>query len=137
MKPRIAYRIKSSPNNRRHICIDSKTEKEIINFLKQDQTRLNKFNVVIGSILEGVANSEVYGKEDVNKKCKDVTAIKLFKGGQNIRIYCKEVNTDGQNFYIIVSELLPKKKDEKASGEALKLIKKVASYEYTIAERPN
>lgn len=104
-------------------------------FLKEDEARLRKFNQVIEIILQGLRNSELYDKEEIDKKTKNVTAMKMFKGGQNIRLYCKEQHDENGIFYVIVAELLKKKKDQKVKGKTKSLIQTVGSYEYKVIER--
>ena len=104
-------------------------------FLKQDEARLRKFRQACDLILEGLRITEIYGREDIDKNCKGVTAIKMFKGGQNIRLYCKEQRINNKNFCVIVAKLLPKKKDQKVKGKVKSLIQTVANYEYEITER--
>lgn len=136
MAIRAAHILKSSEDGRRHICADSENWKEIKAFLKEDQKRLNKFWDICGLILQGLRNSELYDKENIDAKTKDVTAMKMFKRGQNIRLYCKEQKGINGTFYIIVAELLPKKKDQKVKGKSKALIQKVGSYEYQITSNP-
>jgi hypothetical protein len=132
---RIAHLIDSSTNNKRHVCIDKENEEEIMNFLKADPARLKKFKHIVKILLEGLRNSELYDKEEVSKKATDVTAMKLFKQGQNIRLYCKEQRTEQGVLCIIVAELLEKKKEEGLSKTTKNLIEKVGGYEYVIEER--
>jgi hypothetical protein len=132
---RLAYKIRSSKDLKRHVCIDVKNENEIMQFLKEDEARLRKFNQVIEIILQGLRNSELYDKEEIDKKTKNVTAMKMFKGGQNIRLYCKEQHDENGIFYVIVAELLKKKKDQKVKGKTKSLIQTVGSYEYKVIER--
>ncbi len=86
-------------------------------------------------ILQGIRNTELYDKEEIDSKSKNVTAMKMFKGGHNIRLYCKEQSNSEGKFYVIVSELVPKKKDRKVKGKIKTLIQTVGSYEYKIIER--
>lgn len=133
MVKRKAYIIKSS--NKRHVCIDAVNEEAIMKFLSEDPARMKKFKYAIDIILQGLRVTELYDKEEINANCKDVTAIKMFKHGQNVRLYCKEQNTGEGIFFVIVAELLPKKKDEKVKGKSKSLIQKVATYEYEITKR--
>jgi hypothetical protein len=133
---RQAYILKSSEDSKKHVCIDALNEVAIISFLKDDEARIKKFYHIVGIILKGLRISELYDKEDIDEQCENVTAMKMFKGGDNIRIYCKEQRDNNGTFYVIVSELLPKKKDQKVKGKVKQLIKKVGSYEYTIVPRP-
>ncbi len=135
MVQRLAYKIRSSADNKRHVCIDAENEKEIFSFLNADPARIKKFRQVVDIIIGGLRNSELYDKEEIDKKSKNVTAIKMFKGGQNIRLYCKEQRGDHGIFYVIVAELLEKKKDQKVKGRVKTLIQTVGNYEYKIIER--
>lgn len=132
---RTAYIIQSSPNSKRHICIDAENEIIILQFLNADAARVKKFRKIVEMILLGIRNTELYDKEEIDKSTKGVTAIKMFKGGQNIRLYCKEQSGKEGMFYVIVAELLPKKKDQKVKGSVKSLIKKVGGYVYEIKER--
>ena len=62
--------------------------------------------------------------------------MKMFKNGQNIRLYCKEQKGSLGICYIIVCELLKKKKSQKNGHTEKTLIKKVSNYDYEIKERP-
>ena len=134
---RKAYIIRSNATKSRHVCIDVNHEHEIMSFLQADPARKKKFDQIVRIIVENLRNTELYDKEDINKKAKDVTAMKMFKTGQNIRIYCKEMRNEKGQFYVIMAELLEKKKTQKNTGEAKRLIEKVAEYEYEIVERPD
>ncbi|MVT07340.1 hypothetical protein [Chitinophaga tropicalis] len=118
------------------MCIDAENEKEILRFLKEDPARIKKFRQIVNLLIEGIRNTELYDKEDIDSGCKDVTAMKMFKKGQNIRLYCKEQKGPLGTYYIIVSELLKKKKSQKNGNTEKTLIKKVSNYDYEIKERP-
>ena len=49
--------------------------------------------ILVELILGGHINRELYDREEINDKCKGVTAMKFFKGQENDRIYCKEQQT--------------------------------------------
>lgn len=136
MVKRIAYIIEKSDTSRRQVCIDAENEKEILEFLKEDPARIKKFRQIVNLLIEGIRNTELYDKEDIDSGCKDVTAMKMFKNGQNIRLYCKEQKGLSGTYYIIVSELLKKKKSQKNGNTEKTLIKKVSNYDYEIKERP-
>ncbi len=135
MEKRKAYIIKSSSVTRRAVCVDALNEDEILSFLREDETRIKKFNHVIELLIQGIRVSELYDKEDIDESCKDVTAIKMFKTGQNIRLYCKEQKDNSGTFYVIIGELLKKKKSNKNTAKEKSLISKVSKYEYEVAER--
>ena len=83
-------------------------------------------------ILEGHKNTDLYDKEEINDKCKGVTAMKFFKGQENDRIYCKEQKTDNGIYIIVTAEIYPRKKSNKVSKKEIPIIEKIASYEYEI-----
>lgn len=83
-------------------------------------------------ILNNLKNRDLYDKEEINSKCKGVTAMKFFKGQTNDRIYCKEQTLEDKTFVVITSELFEKKKTQKVKGKNKNIIEKVGSYEYEI-----
>ena len=42
----------------------------------------------------------------------NITCMRFFPNGENIRIYCQEVNIQGEIFCIIMSKFLKKKSDD-------------------------
>lgn len=82
--------------------------------------------------MEGHRNCELYDKEDINEHCKDVTAMKFFKGQENARIYCKEMTTAKGTHIVIAAILHPSKKSQKNSQVERIIIKRVGGYEYEI-----
>jgi hypothetical protein len=80
----------------------------------------------------GHKNTDLYDKEDINEKCKDVTTMKFFKGQENDRLYCKEQRTAEGIFIIVTAELHLRKKNTKLSNKEISIIEKIASYEYEI-----
>lgn len=124
--------IKSAKDGKRHIAVDSENAGEILQFLKENNL-YKKFDLICTTILSGIRNTDLYDKEDINDKCKNVTAMK-FKGSQNTRIYCKEVKQKDKTLVVVTSELLPKKKNQKNKEKEINLIEKVADYDYQIEE---
>lgn len=121
-----------SSDGSRAIYIDEENADEILNYLRQDQRHQKKFKFITDIILGGHKNTELYSKEDINLKYKDVTAMKFFKGQENDRIYCKEIKS-GQKKLIIVAAILHKrKKSTKLSSKEKTLINEVGGYEYEI-----
>jgi hypothetical protein len=129
---RIAKVIKSATDGKRHIAVDKENAGEIVQFLKENNLS-KKFELICTTILSGIRNTELYDKEDINDKCKNVTAMK-FKGSKNTRIYCKEVKQKNKTLVIVTSELLPKKKNQKNQLKEINLIEKVAGYDYQIED---
>jgi hypothetical protein len=127
---RHAIHIKSSVDKRRHIYVDSENSKPILEFIKQDERHTRKFNHICEIILLKLRNNELYNKEDINEKCKNVTAMKFFKGQENDRIYCKEFSKGENNFIVVCGILHEKKKTRKNTLKEINLIETVASYDY-------
>ena len=65
------------------ICVDVDDWKEIFEYINQDAKHKKKFKYICGIILDGHRNTDIYDKENINDKCKDVTAMKFFKGNDN------------------------------------------------------
>ena len=129
---RKAIEIRKSNDNKRAIYIDKQNAKEIYNYINQDKRHQKKFRDITNIILEGLRNTELYDKEDIDKKSKGVTAMKFFKGQENDRIYCKEVTKEDKTFIVIACELHQKKKSKGISHKEKNIIHKVAEYEYEL-----
>lgn len=127
---RTAFVVKTSPDGKRCIAIDSLNADKILNTIKQNKL-VKKFDLICLTILSGIRNSDLYDKEDINNRCKKVTAMK-FKGQPNARIYCQEFVTDDKTLIVICAEMLESKKNQKNQHREINLIEKVASYEYII-----
>lgn len=127
---RKASQFRSSPDGKRRIAIDDSNYEEIMVFLKE-KNLIKKFYLICETILQGFKNADLYDKEDINGKCKQVTAMK-FKSKQNARLYCKEMKSNDKVLVVIVSELLEKKKNQKNQQKEISLIEKVATYEYEL-----
>lgn len=129
---RACKHIASSKDGKRSIYIDSENGEEILKYLRQDNRHLKKFQHISTIILEGHKNCELYDKEDVSDKAKDVTAMKFFKGQENDRIYCKEISTPLGVKIVVASVLYLRKKNSKLTVQQKKLIETVGSYQYEI-----
>lgn len=116
------------------ICIDIENSSEIMGYLSQSDKHKKKFRHICSLILNKLKNRDLYDKEEINNKCKGVTAMKFFKGQTNDRIYCKEQTLEDKTFVVITSELFEKKKTQKVKGKNKNLIEKVGSYEYEIIQ---
>lgn len=116
------------------ICVDIETWGIISEYIKRDIKHKKKFNYIVDIILNRLRNTDVYDKEEINKKCKGVTAMKFFKGQSNDRIYCKEETLDDKTFIVVAAELFEKKKSQGVNQKAKNVIEKVASYEYEIIQ---
>lgn len=131
LKRKCKYLI-GSKDGKRAIYVDSDNEKEIMSYLKRDNRHERKFKFISDIILGGHKNSEIYSKEDINERSKDVTAMKFFKGQENDRIYCKEINTSEGKFIVVCAILYETKKTKKLTQEQKNIIEKVGGYQYEI-----
>lgn len=122
----------SSKDGKRAIYVDSINKKDILEYLKRDERHKKKFKYITDIILGGHKNTDLYDKEDINEKCKDVTAMKFFKGQENDRIYCKEINTPKGTHIVVTSILHERKKNNDLSAKEIALIEKVGGYLYEI-----
>jgi hypothetical protein len=129
--------IRTSPDLKRCIAIDSDNYEEILTFLNSDARHRNKFKDITNVLLAGLRNTQLYDKEEPDAKSKGVRAMKFFKGQENARIYCRELIRENKTFIIIASELLERKKTQKIDKKILTIIHKVASYDYQEIIDPN
>jgi len=120
----------SNQTGKRAIFIDTENEAEIMAYLTCSPKHIKKYKHIIRHILEGLKNTDLYDKENINEQCRDVTAMKFFKGGSNDRIYCKEVKTDEGVFVVVAARLHEKKKSQKNSKREITEIEIVGQYEY-------
>jgi hypothetical protein len=121
-----------SRDGKRAIYIDVENEADIKAYIQKDERHRKKFKFITDIILEGLRNTDVYDKEDINNRCKDVTAMKFFKGQENDRIYCKEIHSAKGLFIVVTAILYEKKKSDGLSKEQKNIINTVGGYEYEI-----
>ena len=131
---RKAFILQKSENGKKAICIDSENAESLLAFLNKDNRHKKKFRYISELILRGIRNTELYDKENINRRAKDVTAMKFFKGQENARIYCKEERINNQLFIIVCCELLEAKKTQGNNKPIKALIDKISRYEYEIEE---
>lgn len=122
----------SSKDGKRALYLDEENKEAILAYIRKDDRHKKKFQFISDIILGGHRNTEVYDKEEINKKCKNVTAMKFFKGQDNDRIYCKEIHTIEGTFIVVAAILYEKKKTTKLNQKQIHLIEKVGGYEYEI-----
>lgn len=121
-----------SKDGKRAIYLDEENADEIKAYLFKDSRHKKKFQFISEIILGNHKNPSVYDKEEINDKCKDVTAMKFFKSQENDRIYCKEIHSAQGTFIIVAAILYEKKKTQKLNQEQKNLIEKVGGYNYEI-----
>ena len=134
---RKAELIQISDDCKKAFYLDEDNSGEIMAFLQSDRANLKKFKTAIEMILNHQAPRDLYDKENFEKGCEKITAIKLFKGKKNPRIYCQQF-TDGdtERFVIIGVELLEKKKSQKLTAAEKSIIRRVSKYEYDLNPKP-
>lgn len=121
----------ASKDGKRTVYINDEHRKEILEFIEKDERHRKKFNLITDIILRNLRNTNLYDKEDINQKCKDVTAMKFFKGQENYRIYCKEINSSN-GVRVVIAAILHQKKDNKNTNKERTIIEKVGGYQYEI-----
>ena len=131
---RKAFILQKSENGNKAICIDKENAEQILKFLNKDERHKKKFRYIAELILRGIRNTELYDKENINNKAKNITAMKFFKGQENARIYCREHRVNNKLFVIICCELLQSKKSQTNNKSIKSLINKISGYEYEIEE---
>jgi hypothetical protein len=130
---RKAELIKVSNDGKKALYLDEENSGEIMAFLKSDPANLKKFSTAVEMILNHQAPRDLYDKEDFEKGCEKVTAINLFKGKKNPRIYCQQfADGETERFVIIGIELLGKKKSQKLTSQEKAIIRRVSKYEYDL-----
>jgi hypothetical protein len=86
-----------------------------------------KFRRIVYEILKGRYKKDLYEKEEVSDKAKNLTGMK-FKGKENLRIYCKEFFLTNKKIVMIT---ILKKKVQKASNKKIKnILESIGDYEY-------
>lgn len=107
MRNAVIYR--KSDDGRRCVALDAANAEELLRYIFRSERHREKFDFIVDLLLAGVRNTNLYDKEDINDQSKDVAAMKLFKGGANDRIYCKQGSMpggDGRKVYVIVAARL-------------------------------
>lgn len=125
---------KQSADGTKLFYIDDLNAKSILGFLASDKANAKKFKYVLELLLEhNHPPRDLYDKENIEAGCEHITAIKLFKGKKNPRIYCQQYTLQNKKvFVIIASELLVKKKSEGLTNKEKTIIRRVASYNYQL-----
>jgi hypothetical protein len=128
----VIYR--TSADGRICVALDLEFAPELLAYIKRDKRHEKKFDHIVELILNQHKNRELYDKEAINDRCKDVAAMKFFKGQENDRVYCKQGSLPDETgkpiFVVIAARLHLKKKTETNSQAEINLIETVATYEY-------
>ncbi|AEL27022.1 hypothetical protein Cycma_3298 [Cyclobacterium marinum DSM 745] len=132
MSSRKAILIQNSSNGRKAIYVDAENADQILAFFKSSPALIEKFKLIIRLILEeNRPPRDLYDKENFEKGCEYITAMKPLKGKNNPRVYCQQFRrADRQLYVIVMGELLEKKSSQGLSKKEKQIIRRVASYEY-------
>lgn len=122
--------MRTSSDGKRCIAVDNEVFDEVLAYIGQDARHKNKFIDIVNVILAGLKNRDLYDKENIDASCKDVTAMKFFKGQENDRIYCKEIRRGDKTMIVIMGALLERKKTTENSKRELATIRNVGTYTY-------
>ncbi len=133
---RTATIIQRSPDGKRCLAVDDELAEEILAFIQANPRIKKKFRYITQLILQGHRTPELYDKEDIEKGCEGVMAMKLLKGAENARIYCREVYVRGKYFVVIACEVIEHKSSQKNSHREKEVIRRVATYEYVKIHEP-
>ncbi|MBK7086172.1 MAG: hypothetical protein IPH53_16500 [Flavobacteriales bacterium] len=133
---RTATIINRSPDGKRCLAVDDALAAEILEFIDANPRIRKKFKYITQLILQGHRTPELYDKEDIEKGCEGVMAMKLLKGAENARIYCREVYVKGMYFVVIACEVIEHKSSQKNSHREKEVIRRVATYQYTKIHEP-
>ncbi|MDR9375274.1 MAG: hypothetical protein RI842_07695 [Schleiferiaceae bacterium] len=132
---RKAFLYRKSEDGKRALYLDEQTAEDLFAFLKADRRRRKKFDDRLRYILAGQTTRDIYAQENIEKGCEQVYAIKMFKGGQNARIYCQQFyHGDTEVLVIVAAELLPKKKSQKLTHKEKTIIRRVAGFTYQLTD---
>lgn len=129
---RFAIFVSKSKLHSKEVWIDSKNFNDIIALFESKSAYRKKFELFLKLYLENLQlHKDLFEKEKINSNTSDVYALKLGKGSNNARVYCKLMdNTETQK--LILCEALEKKKNQKLSNHEKSIIEKIASYRYGI-----
>ncbi|MCU7526221.1 MAG: hypothetical protein HF308_17230 [Ignavibacteria bacterium] len=107
------------------VYLDKENAKEILGYLEE---REKKFKMIMFQILSFRYDDDLYGKEEVSDKAKNVTAMKFKMGKkENVRIYCKEFSIAGKKIVMITKI---EKKTQKVNKALKQLLETIGGYEY-------
>ncbi|HRE40628.1 MAG TPA: hypothetical protein PLG90_04785 [Ignavibacteria bacterium] len=112
------------------IYYDLKIENELISLFQNPKFK-KRFKYILTAILSNRYTNDIYGKEDISDKCKDITAMK-FKNINNLRIYCKEFYTYHKKIVLIQ---LVYKKSQKVNSKIKNILETIAEYDYDFKKK--
>lgn len=112
------------------IYVDKKELAKIEPFLKKI-SNFETFVLFRQQVFENRRNKEIYKKENISTKCKNLYAIKFDSGrNQNDRIYCLEFH-DGKR-RIVLSKLYVGKKTQKINKKLKASLEPICNRKYKL-----
>lgn len=133
---RKAILIEKSEDGKRAFMVDEKNAEDIMSILRQNEAYRKKFRFALHLLLSGKITRDLYDKEDFEKGCAHIRALKLFKGKNNPRIYCQEKKVGETKVLVIIACSVVSKKTTNSglSKKDKQTIRSIAKYEYEINE---
>lgn len=106
------------------LWVDDQNATKIASIINKHKKEFIKCLIIMN---DGRYSNDLYRRENISKKCKHVTAIKI-RVGINYRIYCQEEIVDGVKLITMCKS--HKKKTQKNDKQTRTIIENVASYQY-------
>jgi len=129
---RFAIFVSKSKSNTREVWIDASNFNELIALFESKSAYQKKFQLFLKLYLEHLQiHKDLFEKESINSATHDVYALKLGKGSNNARVYCKLIIQE-ETQKLILCEALAKKKNQKLSNHEKNIIEKIGAYRYGI-----
>jgi hypothetical protein len=125
---RDCFEIDRSSSGHKVLYVDVRNAEEIVTYLEQDKRHRKKFRYIKNIIFGDHKIPDLYDKENISDKAKDVTAMKFFKGQENDRIYCKEYG--GEVMRIVMVRLEERKKAQGIDTKFRNIIEIIGGYNY-------
>jgi hypothetical protein len=98
---------------------------------KTQRIRKEAFRRAIERVITNTYTRDLFEKECHGAHC--IWSMKLFKGGQNTRVFCHHSKIQNKDRFTF-SALIEKKKSQKLTPQDLQLIERIAKHIYTYIE---
>lgn len=133
---REAILLQKSKDGRKAFFVDKRNAEEILAILNKDDAYKKKFKFALNLLLNDKITRDLYDKEDFEKGCEHIRALKLFKGKNNPRIYCQEQTLGEQKVFVIIACSVVAKKTTSSglSKKDKQNIRSISKYEYDIKD---
>ncbi len=113
-------------NNSVTFYVDNENGEDILKVLTNNKNK-KRLLIIFDTIMNNKYRDDIYGKENISEKAKNITAMKFIN--ENLRIYCKELYKDGKKIIMIITY---KKKTQKIDKKLKTIIETIGGYEYGI-----